>query len=178
MKPIHTRSDEELGELIRRAGALEDAPESAVRAAIGLWRAESVPSVGELVRGAIERIKAVLTVDSWATSGLALGVRSVPSDTRQLLFSAGGRDIDLRVSPAPGGFAISGQILGPDATGAVELVPAAEAGDTPAPAAVGQLDDLGEFHLSGVAAGRYTLLLRAPTAEIELPAFDVGERQR
>src|SRR5947199_1224887 len=100
MKPPHTQSDDDLAELIRRSQTLEDAPEHALRAAIQLWRTETVATLGDVVRGAVERLRAVLTLDSWAPGQLALGVRSVPSEMRQLLFSADGRDIDLRVSPS------------------------------------------------------------------------------
>jgi hypothetical protein len=177
MKPIDTRSDEELADLIRRSRTLEDAPEHAVRAAVALWPVANAPTVGALVRSAVDRLRAVLTIDSWAPGDLALGVRSVPSDTRQLLFSADGRDIDVRVSPSRPGFTITGQILGPDASGAVELMTSGHA-EAAAAVATGTLDELGEFHLSGIEPGRYTLLVRSPSVEIELPPFDVGDRQR
>ncbi|MDQ6618148.1 MAG: hypothetical protein M3Z31_00370 [Pseudomonadota bacterium] len=177
MKPIHTLSDEEFAEMARRSATLEDAPEHVVKAAIGLWRVQ--PAKAHTVRTLMERAVAALTFDSWATPSLAFGVRNAPSETRQMLFSAEGRDIDLRITPAARGFAISGQILGPDASGNVELL---RVGDdslvATQPHDAVDVDDIGEFHLADVAAGRYQLILRVPDAEIELPLFEVGERHR
>ena len=79
-----------------------------------------------------------------ATPAFAPGLRHAAGTTRHLLYSTQGRDIDLRIVPQSGRFAIVGQILGPDASGAVELRPVA--GDASSQQTV-QLDDLGEFRL-------------------------------
>lgn len=179
MKPIHTLSDDELADLARRSQSLEDAPEHVIRRAIDLWQAPQTP-VADLARGLANRIRAALTFDSWAAPGLAFGVRSVPvaGDTRQLLFSAQGRDLDVRVAPSANRFVVSGQILGPDTTGSIYLFPVSAGSASRHAIANSTVDELGEFHLTDVAPGTYTLVLRVPDAEIELPAFEVGERYR
>ena len=99
------------------------------------------------------------------------------SDTRHLLFSAKGRDIDLRISPAAEAFALSGQILGPDDTGVVELVTQSDGAPDSGAARVAPVDALGEFRLDGVRGGTYRLTLRMGGDEIVLPAIDVGARR-
>src|SRR4051812_30258609 len=123
MKPIPALSDDELADLARRAESLDDAPEHMIRRAMDLWQAPQA-QVSDLARHLVNRLKAALTFDSWAAPGLAFGVRNVPSasDTRQLLFSAQGRDLDIRITPAAHRFEVSGQILGPDLTGSIELL--------------------------------------------------------
>ena len=177
MKRIQNLSDDEFSELVRRAAALPDAPDALVRAAIDLFPARDSPTLGQVARAAVNRVLASLAFDSWAPAPV-LAVRGVPSETRQMLFSASGRDIDLRVIPAAGQFALSGQVLGPDRAGTVELTVAEgdEVGATTLRTA--PLDDLGEFRLDGLQAGRYTLLLRVVDADIELPPIDIGAPRR
>ena len=70
---------------------------------------------------------------------------------------------------------MSGQVLGPDTCGAVELIaePAGAAGPAGAPRAF-ELRDFGEFRFVDVAAGRYMLTLRFGDDEIVLPQIEVG----
>ena len=179
MKPIPPLSDDELADLARRAEGLEDAPEHVIRRAIDVWQAPPLRA-GELARAIVSRVKAALTFDSWAAPGLAFGMRNVPSasDMRQLLFSAHGRDLDIRITPAAHRFEVSGQILGPDVTGSIELLPVTSDHAVQQTAASAVVDELGEFHLSDVVPGTYTLVLRVTDIEIELPAFEIGERYR
>jgi len=124
----------------------------------------------------LRRVTALLSFDSWVVAPHALGVRAVPSDTRHLLFTANGRDIDVRIAPAGGHFALTGQILGPDESGLVELTAASdEATGTPG-AHVATLDPMGEFRLDGIRRGIYVMTLRLSGDEIVLPPIDVGER--
>ena len=173
MNRIHDLSDDEFAELVRRAAALPDAPDALVRAAIDLIPVRAAPTLAQVARSAARRVLASLAFDSWVPTP-TLAVRSLPSDTRQMLFSALGRDIDLRIAPAVGAFSVTGQVLGPDHAGAVELM--REGGDdadatTPR---IAQLDDLGEFRLDGLTAGTYKLTLRVADADIELPPIDIG----
>jgi hypothetical protein len=177
MKTVEHFTDDEFTQHLRRAlRELPDAPTAWQQAAIGLWPAASALSTwsaaaqaaGALVRG----VTAALTFDSWASPGLAHGMRSARSPTRHLLYSAQGRDIDLRITAAAEHFLLNGQVLGPDERGRVELVLA----DTPhAPGHHGALDDMGEFRLEGVPAGRYVLTLHLGAESVVVPAIDVGE---
>lgn len=169
MKPIRDLTEDELAQLVRRAAELPDAPDALIRAAIELLPAQAMPTLADVARDAVKRIVATLTFDSWAQPATALGVRGVRAGTRQMLFSAAGRDVDLRTKPSAGAFSISGQVLGPDYFGRIE-VSSDTGADTISPR-FADLDDLGEFRLDGLPAGTYTLTLRVHDAEIELPAI-------
>jgi hypothetical protein len=165
LKPLADLSDDALARLAARSvQALPDAPSWLVESAIAMWRAPvAAPSLGR-------RIAAVLGFDSWAALP-TLALRSASLGTRQWLFTAGERDIDLRVAPVDGSaglYAVSGQLLGPGDDLVVSL---ARAGSFQA---VAQPDAFGEFHLGPLAAGRYGLTLRVAGDQIELPEIDVG----
>ena len=177
MKPVESLSDDEFAHLVQRAVALPDAPRALVRAAIELWPATRPTPLKSVAQAGLRLVSAALSFDSWAQPLLASGMRAGASDTRHLLFSAMGRDIDLRISPAADRFALTGQILGPDEAGRVELA-TQPAGDTDdADAQVALLDALGEFRLDGVRGGTYRLTLRMGGDKIVLPTIVVGERQ-
>jgi hypothetical protein len=158
-------------ELRRAIQALPDAPAALQRAAVGLWSvAAPAPNPAAVLRSMLNRIVAVLAIDSWATPPPALAMRSLRSPTRHLLFSAQGRDIDLRIAPAHEAFSVLGQILGPDESGSVE----ARQQDQAALVQITQLDAMGEFRLDGLAPGSYVLTFRVGVDEIVLPAVEVG----
>jgi hypothetical protein len=185
-------TDHAFGQQLRRAlRELHDAPEALQRQAIALWpvatAAAAAParqplaglagSAAQLAGGALRHVAAVLSFDSWAAPAVALGMRGQRVATRHLLFNAEGRDIDLRIAPsppvaagmAPVSFALSGQILGPDDSGELEL---ARAGG-PATQRTA-LDAMGEFRLDDLAPGLYTLTLRLGDEQIVLPGLQVG----
>ena len=85
MKPIATLTDDEFAELVRGAVVLPDAPPALVRSAIALFR-DAQPSplmtAAAAAAGVLQRIRAVLTFDSWATGPAALGLRSMPAQSR------------------------------------------------------------------------------------------------
>lgn len=109
-----------------------------------------------------QAIRALLTFDSRQQLP-ALGLRSsgtIPA--RQLLYSAEGRDIDVRVTPEGSKRRLEGQILGEDAAGRVLL----NAGD--AVAAEADINSLGEFVLPPVAPGHYAMTLRLPDVDVAI----------
>lgn len=160
--------DELLQRRLRDSRQLEDAPEHLIQRAIDLWqpRAATAATAG----GALRRWIATLRFDSAAGDNLALGLRaSGASTTRQMLFSAEGRDIDLRLEPlADKTWRLSGQVLGPDAAGIAEL----RCGDA-APQQVAW-NELSEFEFAPVAPGVCLLTLRADGWEISFPSFDLA----
>lgn len=168
--PLPPLSDDELLARLPAAAALPDAPADWQRRALTAWRASASLSLAQAVDALRQRVLAVLSFDSWAQSPLAAGLRSTGSTTRQLVFSAEGRDIDLRISPSGERFAVHGQVLGPDDSGAVALAPEQVAATVYETA----LDAMGEFHLADVAPGRYQLSLLLAGHEIVLPPFEVG----
>ena len=175
MKPFETLSDPDFIAEVRRAvRTLVDAPEDWQKAAIGLW--PTAPSIWALAAGAVLRtLQAALSFDSWAQPAPALGMRSTATELRHLLYSVEGRDIDLRVVPTGAEYSISGQVLGPDEHGVIEL---SSEGFGSRQSHVAALDGLGEFRIEGVRAGPYVLTLRLGQDEIVLPAIEVGERRR
>lgn len=182
MKPLSDLADDEFDRLLHRAVALPDAPPALLQAAIGLFAASPLappahPGLQVLAQAALRQVMAVLSFDSWAVAPLASGLRTLRAETRHLLFSAMGRDIDLRIAPAADHFVLTGQVLGPDEAGEVALWPLGTDGPVDA-AARTMLDALGEFRLEGVAAGRYRLGLRVGGDDIALPPIEVGVLQR
>jgi anti-sigma factor RsiW len=150
---------------LMRTDASVDAPRRLVADAVALFRARGAgparaPSL-------VERIVATLTFDS-SRLAPAFGVRSsAPTpDSRQLIFSAGPRDIDLRLARVGDAWAISGQVLGECAGGRVRVEGASREASV-------ELNDLCEFALPSLPAGSYRLVLQLPEAEVELPEIDL-----
>jgi len=162
--------DEALAARLRASRLLEDAPESLIQRALGLWRAADAPVPAGPAPARLRRLVASLKFDSARRTPLALGLRSAGGATRQLIYFSEGRDVDVRVAAVhtAGGlqWRISGQVLGPDATGMAELRTGGQARTT-------SWTELGEFVFGEVAAGQITLVLRSSDWELELPAFDV-----
>ncbi len=179
MKPIDQLSEDEFADRVQQAvAALPDAPPDLLLKVIDQWHTRQpslLQSTAAAADAVVRRITAALAFDSWAGSPLAFGVRSVPGETRHLLFSALGRDVDLRISPTAGAFALTGQILGPDESGILELAAVDDQARTSVETV--PLDALGEFRLDGIAGGAYVLTLRFGSEEIALPPIDVGERR-
>lgn len=111
------------------------------------------------------RVMAVLSFDSRQLSP-AFGVRSGRPVARQLLFSIGGNDLDLRVAPDDGAWVVSGQLLGDCENGQVEL-----RGENITERAA--MNDLCEFYLPRVPPGSYSLLVHISHMEIEVPEFEL-----
>lgn len=146
-------------DLMRTDGS-EDAPPHVVARAARLLRPRSeAPLVG------VRHWFATLRFDS-AQVPSVVGVRAGQPAERQLLFSAGELDLDLRVTPADAQWVVSGQVLGQEVDGHVEL---AGPGAARAP-----LNELSEFKLPPVAAGTYMLTLRSADFEIVIEGLEVG----
>jgi hypothetical protein len=113
-----------------------------------------------------QHIMAVLRFDS-AQLPLSVGRRSESSAERQLVFTAENLDLEVQVTESGSLWEVSGQVLNVDARGLAELHgPAGEVRAT--------LNEVGEFLLTPVPAGRYTLLLHLTTVEIEIPELKIG----
>lgn len=151
---------------LMRADTGEDAPRDVLLNAVELFRARRPTS--EAAPGRLRRLVASLTFDSSRLTP-AFGVRSgQTAPARQLLFSAGDFDIDLRLAAGGEGWTVSGQVLGPCAGGEVEV--SAAQGE---PSARAGLNDLCEFTLPPVPEGVYTLRLRADAVEVEIPELSL-----
>ena len=82
----------------------------------------------------------------------------------------------LRISPEAGHFVISGQILGPDEIGEIELTRLSGDAATVVEPHYATFDELGEFRIQGVSAGTYRATLRFGDSEVVLPHIEVGDR--
>lgn len=161
--------DAVLADALARSRVLQDAPETVIQRAIDVFatRTRPVAAVAAPPAGALRRLVAVLGFDSATLTPQAAGLRSSGSAMRQMLFSADGRDVDLRIAPGTGGWLVSGQVLGPDATGSVELA-CGEAFRT-----VQAWNALAEFRIDGVPAGRCRIVLRSDDWEMVLPELGI-----
>jgi hypothetical protein len=175
MKPTDLLSDAEFERIVQRAVALTSAPASLIESAVQLFPATPARTpLQDVVDAARAWVQAVLSFDSWAPAPHAVGVRGLPSDTRHMVFVAEGRDIDLRIVPSAGQFTLSGQVLGPDEAGEVEVRVADDAEAAPR---LASLDTLGGFRIDAVPGGRYELTLLLSGERVRLPPIDVGSRQ-
>ena len=159
-------NDDDWPALIRRSQLLlkEDVPPWATQRALDVWQAPAPAGPGLL-----QRVAAVLRFDSWQG---ALALRSQAAAPRQLLFSVGQHDIDLRVRPAAGDasrFEISGQILGPAVQGQAAWQPGH--GEN---VVTVEVDPYGEFVLTGLPAGWGQVQLTLDETVVELPRLDLG----
>jgi anti-sigma factor RsiW len=145
-----------------RANDYEEPPDR-LAADISRVFASYNPSASSLLR---QRITAVLRSDS-AQLPLSVGRRSGSSTEQQLLFTAETLDLEVRIAPSGSLWEVSGQVLNADVGGLAELQ--GLAGEVRA-----TLNEAGEFLLAPVPPGRYALILRLTTVEIEIPGLEIG----
>lgn len=153
--------DTELERRLRDSRRLEAAPEHVIQRAFTIWqprRAAASPPPSLL-----QRLVATIGFDSGWIAQPAAGVRSAAARQRQVLFTVGPHDLDLRIRPQPGeGFVLSGQLLGPDTRGELSV----EVGGHRQRVA---LDTLAEFRFDPVPAGECRLVLHLAGTDCELP---------
>lgn len=147
---------------LMRADEAEDAPRGVLASVVGLFQSRAAEREPSLVR----RVLAALSFDSTQLSP-AYGVRSGQATARQMLYSAGDNDLDVRVTPSGEAWAVSGQVLGECAGGSVELKGASVE-------IAAELNGSCEFMLPPVPAGSYALRLRMNDMEIEVPDLQLG----
>jgi anti-sigma factor RsiW len=145
--------------LMRRARAV-DAPAEALNFAKNIFRAQQrafaprQATVGQ-------KIAAVLKMDLSALNPV-FGERSaLMGEQRQMLFSAGEHDVDLRVRLAGERLAVSGQVLGEIVAGESFARLSGENFD-----AETEIDELGEFTFRDVVNGNYELKLKIGSTEV------------
>ena len=158
----------QLGHLaaLMRADASEDAPPRVVASVVRMFRARRAEGTEP---GLLRRLVAALTFDSSSLQP-AFGVRSgQAAPARQMLFSAGDLDVDLRLAAGGEGWTVAGQVLGSCEGGEVELLDAE--GST---AARATLNELCEFTLlPPTPDGTYALRLRLGGTEVEIPELSL-----
>lgn len=138
----------------------DDAPADLLRSAINTFSSDQETP--------IRRIIAVLTFDS-RRAGSAFGMRSIRTPSRQLLYSAQETDLDLRVSVQNEECVVTGQIIREGCAGGhVEI-----SGETGSASAT--LNELCEFTLPPIPVGNYSLRVKMPDVEIEIPELDLKD---
>jgi hypothetical protein len=191
MNSTHNLPEPEFEALLREAVSLPDVP-SALRhkayaaatqqqaSAMGATAATLGKTLAHAASAAITQtgrgLQAVLTFDSWTMSPAKLGLRSTSMDTRQMLFSAGSRDVDIRVTPKENSFVLGGQILGDFGVGSMSLsIDTHERSSSPKEYGL-SLDELGSFRVSSIPPGLARLMLTIDDQTITLPAFEIRKR--
>jgi anti-sigma factor RsiW len=147
---------------LMRTDEATDAPRGVLASVMNMFRSRAVESEPSLVR----RVLAALNFDS-TTLAPVYGVRSGQATARQMLYSAGENDVDVRVQPAGESWVVSGQVLGECDGGSVELE------DGAALVVAAELNELCEFTLPAVPSGSYKLRLRLNDVEVEIPELQL-----
>ncbi|HSL46878.1 MAG TPA: zf-HC2 domain-containing protein [Anaerolineales bacterium] len=150
---------------LMRSDASQNAPSALIDRAIHLF--ESKKSKFLTSSDLRSRVLAVLHFDSKSLTP-ASGVRSAKPGARQLLFSTGVNEIDLRIEPSDQAWRISGQILGVETVSGTAILQGV-AGNSEA-----ALNELSEFTLPPVQAGIYRLILDLTDVEVEIDEIRVG----
>jgi hypothetical protein len=116
----------------------------------------------------LPRIIAVLTFDSRA-AGPAFGMRSIRTASRQLLYTAQETALDLRVTVENEECSLAGQIIRDNCAGAqLELSGVTGTVTT-------ELNELCEFSFPAIPLGMYSLRVRMPDVEIEIPELELKD---
>lgn len=150
---------------VMRGDRTPDPPADVVARAMHIFPPRSTANDASLW----QRIVATLQFDSRQLAPI-LGLRSGATAPRQLLFSAGDYDLDLRLASGENEerWVISGQVLGSDIPpGQVRLA-------GPMATVQAPLNVTGEFVLPPIVAGDYTLAVQLPDLEIVVDSFKVG----
>lgn len=145
-----------------------DPPPAVVNRALRIFRPRLTPATAPPL---LQRIVAALQFDSLQLSP-AVGLRSGAAAPRQLLFSAGDYDLDLRLTPTEqtAHWTVAGQVLGSDVITGTVALQGPTSYQTPLVAP-------GEFLLPAVAVGEYLLVVHLPDQEIAVESFKVGDSQ-
>ena len=146
--------------VMMKTDAAIDAPPELLRSAMNAFSPERETP--------IRRIIAVLTFDSRQVRS-AFGMRSIRSASRQLLYSAQETDLDLRISVQNEECILSGQIIREGCHGGLVEISGATG------SAAAALNELCEFTLPPIPVGNYSLKVRMPDVEIEIPELDLKD---
>jgi len=146
--------------LTMKSDTSKDAPRDVLYSAINIFSPAR--------RAALRHIIAILTFDS-RLAGPAYGIRSVRSTSRQLLYSAQETDLDLRVTVQNDECIVTGQVIRADCvSGQVEI-----SGD--AGAATASFNEVCEFTLPAIPLGNYSLRIKMPDVQIEIPELELKD---
>ena len=146
--------------VLMKSDTAEDAPRDVLMSALRIF----TPAM----RAPLPRIIAILTFDSRA-AGPAFGLRSIHTASRQLLYTAQETALDLRVTVENEECSLAGQIIRGNCAGAlIELSGATGTVTT-------ELNELCEFSFPAIPLGTYSLRVRMPDVEIEIPELELKD---
>jgi hypothetical protein len=146
--------------LLMKSDTAEDVPRDVLRSVLSVFT-PATPAP-------LPRIIAVLTFDSRA-AGPAFGMRSIRTASRQLLYTAQETAVDLRVTVENGESSLAGQIIKDNCAGAqIELSGVTGTVTT-------ELNELCEFSFPAIPLGMYSLRVRMPDVEIEIPELELKD---
>ena len=144
--------------LAMKTDSTPDAPRDVLTSAINIFSQEK--------RSTLRRIVAFLIFDSRG-AGPAFGVRSLPTTSRQMLYSAEETDVELRVTVQNDECILAGQVIGEGCAGAHVEISGAAGRST------ATLNELCEFTLPPIPVGNYLLTVRMLDREIEIPELEL-----
>ena len=144
--------------LTMRSDGTNDVPRDVLTSAIDIFSQEK--------HSPLRRIIALLIFDS-RNAGPAFGTRSLRADSRQMVYSAEETDLDLRITVQNDECILSGQVIGEGCAEAhVEI--SGVMGSTEA-----VLNEVCEFTLPPIPAGKYSLRLKMLDRQIEIPELEL-----
>ena len=144
--------------LLMKGDRTNDAPRDVLASAINIFSQEK--------RSPLRRIVAILTFDS-RNPGPVFGVRSLPTASRQMLYSAEESDLELRITVQNDECILAGQVIGEGwAGGHVEILGVAGRSEA-------TLNDVCEFKLPPIPVGNYSLTVRMLDRQIEIPELEL-----
>jgi len=144
--------------VMMKSDEANSAPRDIVMSALKIFSPET--------KSVLRRIVAILTFDSRKT-GPAFGIRSLHTASRQMLYSAEGTDVDLRITVQDEECVLDGQVIREHCAGGVVQI------SSTAGSAEASLDDLCEFTLPAIPFGNYVFRIRMQDLEIEIPELEL-----
>lgn len=161
-------TDEDLITALRRSASLETPPPWLLAQAQAIW--QPTPRPAQAGPGLARWIAQL--VSDFTAPPLALGLRSAGGGERQVLCTAEGLDIELRIAPDDSGrWRLSGQVLGSESLHGVTL-------DDGSSQHAGIVSDQSEFRFDALASGRWRIELQTDAATIELPTLEIAAPDR
>ena len=146
--------------LMMKSYTSADAPRELLQSTINIFSPERQTPLRHII--------AILTFDS-RHAVPAYGIRSLRSASRQLLYSAQETDVDLRITVQNDECIVAGQVIRADCvSGQVEI-----SGD--AGSATASLNEACEFTLPAIPLGNYTLKVKMPDVQIEIPELELKD---
>jgi hypothetical protein len=161
-------SDDDLPALLKAGQGLTSAPAHLLARADAIWRPRERTAARPAAAGALRQLWALLRTDSAGQGALALGLRQAAAGSRQMMFSADGVDVDLRITDdqEPGRARLHGQVFASGEGGLVWL-----AGDAGLQSVA--IDAFGEFRTGPLEPGRYRIGVERDDWVVELPPIEL-----